>query len=569
MRDVYDILNEFEEHGVTGAREGFCQKLKKLVNEKYEGATSYARTAKFTDEYMAYLYDLEKFRAPDKAPSMSGIKDLASKNIPNWLNGRGVVKRESIIDLAFILADPEKKNGEQIANELLRSMHYPQLHASSEIELFYIFALRQGLGYTDCLRLYKAYLERGGSSVLPVEDTGAYKTSTVFHDAMVDIENEEKLFAFVDSQRQYFGVASRKMNEIVSKSFHRMLAHEVVIENAGEEPDLIAERIKEYIDKEEKNLNFFDPEGIERELRRAKETPFRVLLSSRKNAAALCELIEKNGGEAEKRESEYGSIIDLKLDFYLYYASDDSLLAFKDRVVKETMGDDNNCYLDSSDYNNYIKNYADYMDQAAVALKGKNDKAYYRLLMERKRTRPIFYPIKGHPKSNVDYDSSEGCLFRTVFDDLGEAVKNRQSLSREGLCLWLLFYYRENGRTGLFYDMDAINSLIQTRYAVLDTDDYFDNYLATVLSFRLEDGRVMYGNEEIEDTDLKTENIHTLRHSVVRLFKEIFDPDFAAESFMDTSNSTTSLIYDSTRQRLGLKRKPRKSKGGKGKKLGK
>lgn len=212
--------------------------------------------------------------------------------------------------------------------------------------------------------------------------------------------------------------------------------------------------------------------------------------------------------------SQYGSTIDLKLDFFLFYAEDKSLAEFQKEFSKTKM-----------------HQYSDYA--AAPIGKWRYDKYI-------EWTGMIYYPINK-------------CRFSTVFDGLDDVFKNRKTLSREGILLWLLFYYHKDVEDKDCYSLEDINGLIQKRYAMLNEDDYFDNFLITVLKFKLENGKIMYGNEEIEKTDtLNTENIHELRHNIIRLFELNFNPDFAADSFIDTSNSTTSLSFKSIKKRLGL-----------------
>lgn len=299
MKKINDIFDEFRRIDSKGAKEKFCQCLKNYIHNKYRGIDEYAALAKFTDAYVEYLLDLEKNQNCKVNPDKRKIKNLASKNIPNWLNPKCSIKRETIIDIAFILADPKQKNGESIANDLLQQMHYPKLHASSELEIFYIYAFRNGLRYSDCLKLYKIYLERDQVEISDDEGKYDHDTSTVFHDGLLNIDDKEKLFSFVDSKRQYFGVASRKMNAEVLKRFHRMMAHKIVIKNGGNKPTLIADEIKKIIKKEKIDINSFDSKSIEFSLSVAPKYSFAVYISNKETADYLYNIILDNGGKAD------------------------------------------------------------------------------------------------------------------------------------------------------------------------------------------------------------------------------------------------------------------------------
>jgi len=567
MKDIYDIFDEFQEQSANGAKNEFCMALKEYIHKKYKGKDERADRALFIDACADYILDLEMYQNPDFNPqsdeNLKRIKNTASKNVSNWLNQSKSIKRETIIDIAFILADIEEMNGEDIANDLLKNMHFPKLHSSSEIEIVYIYALRNGLKYTDCLKLYKSYLARNGVASSEYKEKQIDKTSTVFHNELINIINQDELFSFLDSQRHHFGVASRKMNSLVLKLFYRMLSYKIIIESDESNNTTVTTVIKKAIEEEKHNTNSIESSLVEDCLKLAVHEPFVLYLSNKKTAYSLYNIILKAGGSVEIFDSKYQSLMDLKLDFFLFYASNDSLVAFKERFVKETMGQDQtpeeNHGLDRLAYDEYIKNYDDYIDDSILKARDTNKPLYHKYIMDRKNNHPVFYPIKGHPSPKDPLrDAEDGCLFSTVFDNFIEVLKNKKSLSREGLLLWLLFYYRIDGFKEDYLNIADINDLISDRYSILNENNYFDNFIITVLSIESEHGKIFYKRdghkEEINKDDLNAENIHKLRHSIIRLFKDNFDPYFAAEYFTEKlDNSTTSTIFSSTQKRLGIK----------------
>ncbi len=564
MKDIYDILDEFQEKSSTGAKEKFCISLKKYIHEKYNGTDERANRVKFIAACADYILDLEKYQTSDfdskSSENIRRIKNTASKNVTNWLDSSKSIKRKTIIDIAFILTDNKKKNGEDIANALLQDMHYQKLHASSEIEIVYIYALRNGLTYVDCLKLYNSYLARHGVVTSNNKEEKIDETSTVFHNEILNISNQEGLFEFLDRKRQHFGIASRKMNALVSKLFYRMLSHKIIIKSDISSSKAVTDLIKNAIEEEKYNTNSIASDMVENCLKIAQYQPFVVYLSNKKTADLLYDAISTAGGNAEIFKSRYESKMDLKLDFFLFYASNDSLDVFRDRFAKDTMQTmEDNHALNRLAYDDYIKQYMSYIDNYINdSTKGANPSRYHKQIMDRKNNRPIFYPIKGYSSPTDSYRSAcDGCLFSTVFDGFTEVLKNQKSLSREGLLLWLLFYYRMDGGKEDYLDMADINALIGSRYSSLNENNYFDNFIITILSIESHNGKLFYKygkhKEEIDKSDLNTENIHQLRHSIIRLFKDVFEPDFAAEYFTEKSdNTTTSAVFKSTKKRLGI-----------------
>lgn len=535
MRNVTDIIQEIAVQSSVGAKEEFCKKLKQYMHKKYKGINEHTDVKRFTDAYTKYLLKLEKFCNPNGDPKRQKSSGLPNNNIANWLDPTTGISRESIIDIAFILADSKKKDGEKIANDLLKSAHHPQLHASSELELFYIYALSNGLGYVECLKLYRSYLERDKVELPDTDNTHNGVTSTFFHDNVVNIKDEESLFSFVDSKRQYFGTASLKMNGYFSEKFNEMInnnykiviksyenvtgankARERNVNNADVIADVIVKAldIKEDLQKNEKAKIIAD---LKKTQKKVEKKPLVLYVCGDKNAASISECVLSCGGNVKMRKL---SLIEMKLDFYLFYACDDSLCQFLKRFSETSI--DSYIYVDQKKGEREIK---------------VDSRRYDKYFVYRSY---VFYPIKAQS-------------FSSVSSGIDAVLKNEKTFSREGMLLWLLYYYGKFGGIEKYCSLLEINDIIYKRYFMLNEDDYFDRIIIMLLKFKLINGRVYYDKEEIDPTSLKTNNIHELRHSIIRLLEPYFKSEFAVNMFGEKDNITTSLAFESTKGRLGIK----------------
>lgn len=535
MKKITDIIQKAAHPTSVDAKEFFCKTLKEYIHAKYNGIDESADIKKFTEDYHSYLTALERFQDPKSKSAKPKNDSLISNNIKHWLAPNKGISRESILDIAFILADNKSKNGEQIANALLQSMHYPKLHASSELEIFYIYAFLNGLNYTECLKLYKNYLARSKNVFSAIDDTDSDPTSTKFHDELVHITDEEKLFAFVDSKRRHFGTASRKMNGYFSKSFDKMLdnnfkivikgyekdkrgsqAFQGNIDNANRIADIIVEALEIDRDAQKKEkANILN--GLKRAQRKIDKEPLTLYIKGKKNAISVYNCISDCGGNVTMRKINR---IELKLDFYLFYAGDESLGPF-------------------------LKNFLKTPPMLYVPSNSKKDEFHAPIDCRRFDHyfiyKPhIFYPIK--PIS-----------FTSIFNNIDSVLKNEKSFSREGMLLWFLYYYSKIDHGEDHYSLADVNDLICSRYQMLNTADYFDRFIVMLLNFKLQNGRVFYQDEEIDPENVNISNIHELRHSIIRLYKAYFKPCFAVDMFEDKDNITTSLIFKSIKERLGLK----------------
>ena len=217
----------------------------------------------------------------------------------------------------------------------------------------------------------------------------------------------------------------------------------------------------------------------------------------------------------DKMLQKYQSKKDLKLDFFLYYASGKTLTEFLTDFEKSGMTTAETARLA---YDKYINGCCP-MDFE-------------------------FYPINR-------------CSYSTIFDGLDNVISGEKTLTREGLLLWLLFYYhKDDDGKEYFFQLDDINDFIGSRFLRLNDNYYFDKYVLTILGFTLDDHKIKYNGEEISDDNLLSKNnIHELRKSIIRqiFINQLFEYDYAAESFIGTNNSTTSLTFNSVRKRLDIK----------------
>ena len=245
MRTIDDILTELTASDSIDAKERFNEKLRGYLFEKYKSTDEAAAYKKFHRDYDVFLAELDSIRRPEERMSKVNRDLRARNNAANWLSADKIPKRESIIDIAFILADSKKRNGEEIANELLKSMGYPKLHGSSEIEIFYGYALRNGLSYAECLSLIDEYNSRkprntppapikkrlgrpkkqdkADSDKLSPKPFGVGETSSYYHKKQEIISDKEALFDHLDSNSVSFGIGSRKIAQRVSETFDNML----------------------------------------------------------------------------------------------------------------------------------------------------------------------------------------------------------------------------------------------------------------------------------------------------------------------------------------------------------
>ena len=153
MRSIDDVFNELKEHSAISIKEKFCQRLNEYLQLRYQCADENDCRILLTKEYTAFLLEVEKFRNSNVTSNQENIKSSAAHKIRKLLSPFASIKRgrETIIEIAFILSDKDTKEGEDIANDLLKLMHYPRLHSTSAIEICYIYSLRNGLSYLDAL----------------------------------------------------------------------------------------------------------------------------------------------------------------------------------------------------------------------------------------------------------------------------------------------------------------------------------------------------------------------------------------------------------------------------------
>ena len=535
MKNVNDIIKENLTQPSISATEIFSEILKRQIHHKYKGINEAADLKKFKDDHRKYLLEIENFQNSTSKRKISKNTSLSYNDTQNWLDPEKDIKRKSIIDIAFILADHKNKNGEKIANELLGSMHYPKLHASSELEIFYIYALLNGLSYTECLKLYKTYLERDKID-FPTEDI-AYEdtTSSKFYKKVEHITDAESLFSFVDSKRQYFGIGSRKMNGYFSDTFKKMLNSnfKIVIksyenadgakkaalnniDNADRIADVIMDALEIHEDARKKEkAKILD--ALKKAQRKIDKKPLTLYIKGEKQAISVRKCISDCGGNVTMRNINQ---IELKLDFYLFYASNQSLKQF-------------------------LKKFSETPAMLYVPTGSKKDE-FHAPINSRRFDHYFIY-------KRCDFYPINPITFTSIFDNIDSVLKNKKSFSREGMLLWFLYYFIKNNQGENYDSLTEINEFISTRYQMLDTSNYFDRFIVMLLTFKLKEGKVFYGNEEIDPSNLNTTNIHELRHSIIQLCRPYFDSNFSVNLFEDNDNLTTSLIFKSTKDRLGFK----------------
>lgn len=240
---------------------------------------------------------------------------------------------------------------------------------------------------------------------------------------------------------------------------------------------------------------------------------------------------------------EYG--LEAKLAFYLFYYTcyKGDFLQFL-QMFMENLLYSNQTNEQSSEKiditTELIENYFRCNNIVDFSENTDNDKWKYSY-----NSQHYFFPIKGHSrKYDINsFEKKSSCNFDTISYDidnlLGRQTKYNKGqrcnvdypiLSREAYILWLVF---------LGFDLEDINALIGCRYARLDENVYFDNFIITVLSFKLENEQVKFKNISVTDTEtLSKKDICNLRQSIIYELS-LFDIDCSCESFVTISKSTS------------------------------
>ncbi len=427
MINLDDILREeLNSDNFSSKKKAFAKKLKSLI----ENSDAHEDIANNTEQRYKNLL---KLLSPKK--NDNDISENARKNIDNMLNENVSTKRETIIEIAYVLSD--KNNGEVIANDLLQSIGYPKLHASSEIELLFIYAFRNSLSFESFKSLYNEYISPNRIKIeAEYNENIKEESSTYFYNQIQNISNRIGLFSFLDKNAHYFGKGSKKLSKLFNETF------------------------------------------------------------------------EKMRNKCETKISKQA----LKLDFYLYYASNLKRNEFLENYDK--------CWSNEAPRTGYDA----YMDT-------QNDYD--------------FLPIR----TSDEYEMTRGIRFSTIFDGTSAILDEKATISREGLLLWLVFYYCNCNGEEQFYNVEDINEILSCRFRSLDEADYFDKFVITILNFSLDNNKVLYDGEEIETTKsdvISFQNIHELRHSIIRKIWECcyFDESFASKNFLNTNNSTSFKLFE-------------------------
>ena len=217
----------------------------------------------------------------------------------------------------------------------------------------------------------------------------------------------------------------------------------------------------------------------------------------------------------------YGTEECVKLAFYMLFS--DTWLRSRDEIL-----DDLGKYKEENKYGEeWEKNRKEMWDEFL----SPNNKFQFKV-------------IKGYRKNGEKEE--RGSRFGTVYTDINKVLKREADISREALLLWLIFQDEK--------DYESINNKIKKRYATLDKDVYFDRFIMLVSNFQLEEGSKQikyfdFNNQQeylVEDDEhiLSTDDLHSLRRSVIIYLNEMFDLKMAAGSFINTENNTSKNIIE-------------------------
>ena len=220
----------------------------------------------------------------------------------------------------------------------------------------------------------------------------------------------------------------------------------------------------------------------------------------------------------DNAEKEYGTEERVKLAFYMMFSD-------KKYSVDEVL-DIYKCKCESEETKDWNKETWD------VLLSPKNHFE--------------FKVIKGNRKEG---EEERGCRFSTIDKGIGKVLKRKADISREALLLWLIFRDEKNH--------ESINNKIKERYATLDKDVYFDRFIMMISNFQLEkDSKQIkyfdFNNQQeylVEDDEdvLSTDDLHSLRRSVIDHLNVVFNFEMAADSFTSTENNTSKNITEMKR----------------------
>lgn len=273
MRSIDDVFNELKEHSAISIKEKFCQRLNEYLQLRYQCADENDCRILLTKEYTAFLLEVEEFRNSNVTSNQENIKSSAAHKIRKLLSPFASIKRgrETIIEIAFILSDKDTKEGEDIANDLLKLMHYPRLHSTSAIEICYIYSLRNGLSYLDALALIHDYQlsmiqgcmpecrkasvgrpkKRDADSTIsvPMGVFATEATSSFYYDRQKNIGDKKILLDYLTSNSLKWGVGSKKISRTIEDTFYKMM------KNYKTKKDLVLDFFLYY--SSEKSLSVF------------------------------------------------------------------------------------------------------------------------------------------------------------------------------------------------------------------------------------------------------------------------------------------------------------------------
>lgn len=224
-----NIINNFNNNVGYSKRSHFINCFTKYMKNKYKNNKMecfykdyqklVVKAAKLLDnDYELSLESLKKrFYRIFNDPSYDCIKSAnkATFNIP----------RLTVIHIAFVLTDRINKNIDRlaIANELLLSLGYPQLRASSIIEIFIIYAFNQKLPYDVCVDKYNKFMK---THTYFVSNNSAFseKTTTIFQKQICDkkYKNDDELFEDISFILNSMRNVSLKIKETFCKTLEEV-----------------------------------------------------------------------------------------------------------------------------------------------------------------------------------------------------------------------------------------------------------------------------------------------------------------------------------------------------------
>lgn len=229
-----DIIKDFNNNIRYSKRNHFISCFNKHMKNKYgEKKNKKTNINAFYKDYQKLVVKAAKILDDDYDISIDALKkrfyrifnDPSYDCIKSSNKSTFNISRLTVIHIAFVLTDKLNEDADrlEIANELLLSLGYPQLRASSIIEIFLIYALNQKLSYDACVRKYNEFVNTHIYSSTDAQ-LFAQKTTTIFQKQVCDkkYKNDEELYEDVSSILNSMRDTSLKIKENFCKTLEEI-----------------------------------------------------------------------------------------------------------------------------------------------------------------------------------------------------------------------------------------------------------------------------------------------------------------------------------------------------------